>query len=146
MQGFEFEQYFSKFPHLMKHFIGVFAIDKIPRNLKYRQFCICNTDTSDGIGIHWFCFVRNSKKSVECFDSLGINESKKNVLKSQCQFKNISNIHFNETIFQSQNSDSCGYFTIYFILQRMHNLDIRFKLFLKYERNILKKITKPFIF
>ncbi len=48
MQGNEFFQYFEKFPYLNKHFRGIFAIDTIPKVLKYREFCICNTDKSTG--------------------------------------------------------------------------------------------------
>ena len=126
MQGSEFQQYFDKYPCLKKHFVGVFAIDTIPTTLKNRQFCICNTDKSDGNGIHWFCFVRISK-TIECFDSLGINPQKKNILEQKCQFKNVTNIHFNQTVFQKNDTNSCGLFTIYFIIERMFNLDLEFE-------------------
>ena len=126
MQGFEFQQYFDKFPNLRKHFRGIFAIDTIPTILKDREFCICNTDKSSGNGIHWFCFLRNSKLTIECFDSLGIDTEKKSILQSKCKFKNINCIHFNETVFQNSKSSSCGLFTIYFIIERMHNLDLSF--------------------
>jgi hypothetical protein len=127
MQGSDFQQYFDKYSFLQKHFLGIFAIDTIPRILKNRQFCICNTDTSDGKGIHWFCFIRTSKTTIECFDSLGVNYQKKKILQENCKFRNVTNIHFNETIFQKNDSNSCGLFTIYFIIERMFNLDIEFE-------------------
>ena len=77
MQGSEFVEYFEKNPILKKQFKGVFAIDTLPKSLKYRNFCICNTDKSSGNGFHWFCFLRSSKETIECFDSLGINKEKK---------------------------------------------------------------------
>ena len=126
MQGFEFLEFFDYFPFLKKHFKGVFAIDTLPKKLKYREFCICNTDSSEGTGIHWFCLLRNSKKSVECFDSLGISTEKKNILISQCKFYGIDELEFNETQFQKNDSDTCGHFVIYFLFERMHNLDLSF--------------------
>ena len=76
MQGFELSNFLDHFPMLKKHNIGIFAIDTLPKTLKFRHFCICNTDVNNGNGIHWFCFLKNSKNTVECFDSLGINEEK----------------------------------------------------------------------
>ena len=40
--------------------------------------------------------------------------------------KGIKTIKYNETSFQSDNSESCGLFVIYFIWQRMFNLDLSF--------------------
>ena len=127
MQGHEFYDYFHKTPILKKNFKGVFAINTIPKNLKYRHFCICNTDKNNGSGIHWFCFVRTSKETIECFDSLGVNDEKKQTLKSSCKFKGIKEMIFNETQFQSDVSDTCGLFSIYFIVERMFNLDLSFE-------------------
>lgn len=61
MQGAEFAEYFETFPHLKKCFKGVFAIDKLPKVLKLRQFCICNTDFAIGEGIHWFLLLKTNK-------------------------------------------------------------------------------------
>ena len=131
MQGFEINNIFDSFPELKKHYKGIFAVDTIPNQLKFRHFCICNTDKSSGIGIHWFCFLRNSNNTVECFDSLGVTEEKKDILRNICKFKGVSEIEFNETQFQANDSDSCGFFTIYFILERMHNLDLTFETLLE---------------
>jgi hypothetical protein len=130
MQGSDFEQYFVTFPFLKKHFLGVFSIDTLPKSIKYRHFCICNTDKSTQVGQHWFCFLRNHNSEIECFDSLGINEEKKENLKKYCCFNRMKELIFNETAFQTQTSNTCGLFTIYFIFQRMHNLDLDFDEFL----------------
>ena len=74
-----------------------------------------------------FCFVRTSKETIECFDSLGVNDEKKQTLKSSCKFKGIKEMIFNETQFQSDVSDTCGLFSIYFIVERMFNLDLSFE-------------------
>ncbi len=126
MQGTDFEQYLCQFPVLKKHFIGIFSIDTVPKSIKYRQFCICNTDLHTESGQHWFCFLRNSTYEIECFDSLGINLEKKEKLTKYCTFKRIKQLKYNETSFQSKDSNTCGLFTIYFLIERMHNLDMTF--------------------
>ena len=130
MQGSEFHQYFDQFPFLKKHFVGVFSIDTLPKSLKYRHFCICNTDNSNGSGEHWFCFLRSGKSEIECFDSLGINTLKRDILENSCRFRGIKELTFNETQVQDNNSSTCGYFSIYFLIERMHNLDLLFEDFL----------------
>jgi hypothetical protein len=127
MQGFQFNKFFENFPYIRKHFTGVFSIDTLPKSIKYRHFCICNTDISTGEGQHWFTLIRTSKNEVECFDSLGINTDKKELLITNCKFRNIKEVKFNETIFQNSETDTCGLFVIYFIIERMHNLDLTFE-------------------
>ena len=127
MQGFELTKFFDYLPNLKKHYRGIFSIDTLPKSLKLRQFLICNTDSSLGSGLHWFCLIRSSKFTVECFDSLGITPSKKTILQNYCHFRGISELEFNETAFQSTDSTTCGLFSIYFLIHRMHNLDLSFK-------------------
>ena len=127
MQGLEITHFIDSFPNLKNHCKGVFAINTLPKTLKYRHFCICNTDFSDGSGIHWFCFLRNSKTTVECFDSLGICDQKREILMKHCAFRGVTEIIFNETQFQKNTSNTCGLFVIYFIFERMHNLDLSFE-------------------
>ena len=126
MHAVEFNQYFENFPFLKNQFVGIFAIDTLPKTLKIKKFCICNTDLSSGEGKHWFVLLRSTKKTIECFDSLGVNNDKKENLKRFCHFRGIKEIHFNETQFQDNLSESCGKFTLYFIIERMHNLDLTF--------------------
>jgi hypothetical protein len=117
MQGSEFEIYFEKFPELKKHFLGVFSIDTLPKKIKNRTFCICNTDVHNGLGKHWICFLKSDKSTIECFDSLGISADKKELLLKFCKF-NAKHLHFNLTQFQENDSSTCGLFCIYFVLER----------------------------
>lgn len=126
MQGSKLNEYFQSFPFLKKHYDGIFAINTLPKSIKVRHFCICNTDESTGNGIHWFCFVRTTKSTIECFDSLGVCLEKKEKLQKYCNFRAIREIEFNETSFQAKDTDTCGLFTVYFIIQRMHNFDLTF--------------------
>jgi hypothetical protein len=142
MQGADFHQYIEKFPILKKHFKGIFSIDTLPKRLNYRQFLIANTDVQSGIGKHWIIFYRCSKICIELFDSLSLNEDKKQLLLKYCKFR--QEIIFNETQFQSENSSSCGYFVIYFCIEQSFNLDLDFLTFLQFcfdencEKNELK--------
>ena len=117
MQGLEFYNYFENFPELKKHFLGVFSIDTLPVAIKFRTFCICNTDVEQGLGKHWICFLRNEKSKIECFDSLGISIEKKALLLKFCKF-NQKSLIFNESKFQKDDTDSCGLFCIYFLFER----------------------------
>ena len=125
MQSSEFQKYIDSTPVLKKHYIGVFSIDTLPKIIKYRKFCICNTDVQSGNGKHWICFVRTSKNSIELFDSLGIDDEKKNLIIRFCKF-NIKEIVFNETPFQATFSDTCGLYVLYFLFERLFNLDLSF--------------------
>ena len=127
MQGFEFHQYIDAFPMLKKHFKGIVSIDTLPRYLKLREFLICNTDLSSGSGQHWFILLKNTPTSLECFDSLGISTEKKALFEKYCKFRGIEELEFNETSFQPLNSNSCGLYALYYIIQRLHNLDLSFQ-------------------
>ena len=126
MHAVEFNQYFENFPFLKNQFVGIFAIDTLPKTLKIKKFCICNTDLSSGEGKHWFVLLRSTKKTIECFDSLGITIQKRQILEKFCKFRGVSELLYNETQFQKDDSDTCGLFALYFIFERMHNLDMSF--------------------
>jgi hypothetical protein len=127
MQGSELSAIIEKFKTLQKHFLGVYSIDTLPNFSKLKTFCFCNTDVSDGAGKHWLCFVKSSKKVLECFDSLGVDNNKLQLLRDNCNFTNIYEIDYNETQFQESSSSTCGKFVIYFAIHRMHNLDLDFE-------------------
>ncbi len=124
MQGFELIQYFEDFPELKKHFNGIYSIDTLPSTIKFRTFCICNTDFKNGFGKHWICFLRNSLSQVECFDSLGLTDDKKQLILTYCKFKQKT-LLFNESQFQKNETDSCGLFCIYFLFERYFNLSAK---------------------
>ena len=75
----EFEEKLSHFPQVKKYFRGVFSSNNLPKFMPKRSFIICNTDVSSGPGKHWYCVVKFNSDQLECFDSLGISEEKKNI-------------------------------------------------------------------
>lgn len=130
MQAHDLLKYFEKFPNLKTNFLGFYAIDTLPHKLKYRHFFIGNTDKSSGEGIHWFCCIKVKPKTIELFDSLGINDSKKQFYLTHLQFTNIE-LEINRTQFQPNDSVLCGKYVVYFLINRLFNLDLPLKVFLK---------------
>lgn len=126
MNGLEIKNFILKFPNLKPHFKGIYFIDKLPLFVKKYSFLICNTDFSGNSGKHWIVFFKINN-IIECFDSLGIDDEKKALLKKYCKFKNTKEILFNETVYQADNSLSCGKFVLYFVLERFYNLDMTFE-------------------
>jgi hypothetical protein len=61
--------------------------------------------------------LRNSKESIETFDSLGVDNEKENMLKNYCKI-NVKNLIVNQTSFQSHETDTCGLYCVYFIINR----------------------------
>jgi len=130
MLSVEFSEKLEKFPNLKKFYDGTFSSDTIPKSLKKDHFIICNTDVSTGPGQHWYCVLKSEKNTLECFDSLGIDHIKKNFLKLNFQLKGITEIEFNVTAVQPDDSISCGHFVLFFLIQRSHNKDLDFTDFL----------------
>ena len=54
------------------YFRGVFMRDELPNRKHIIECGIMNLNTSDQIGSHWLCFVRNKKDRIY-FDSFGQN-------------------------------------------------------------------------
>jgi len=115
---------------LKNNFSGVYSSDTLPKTLKVNQFIICNTDKSQNTGLHWYILFRNNLQTLECFDSLGIDDVKKQFLTDNFHLKKVRTIQFNKTRVQSLNSNTCGQFCVYFIYHRLHNLDLTFDEFI----------------
>jgi len=129
----EFGSTFESFPSIKTVFIGCFSADKIPKKIKPNTFVVLNTDISTGGGIHWYVVYRYSTAILEVFDSLGIDEKKKDFLEQHLKIRGVKEIEFNTTVFQKNDTDSCGKFVVYFIINRLFNLDHSF-------RNILEEL------
>ncbi|MBM3939262.1 MAG: hypothetical protein FJ333_11510 [Sphingomonadales bacterium] len=127
MLSIDFAKYFNCDQYLTKCFQGVHAFDQIPKSLKVGQFYICNTETSNDQGKHWFVVCRPQKSILECFDSLGTSSNDTNQLAKHLKFRGINKIKFNSTKLQADGTESCGYHCIYFVYQRLYNNDLQYK-------------------
>lgn len=118
----DFERYFKP---VKQFYSGVFPFDKIPKLLLENHFIICNTADSNSTGEHWFVLYRCSSGIIELFDSLGIQEDKKTKLKD-LYFRHVKKLKFNVTPVQSNESNLCGEYCIYFVYERLFNKDMKF--------------------
>lgn len=128
MQASQILDIIQSFSSIKNQCAGIFSRNTIPSYLNVKSFLIANTQNDTEPGEHWFCIIRKSTQKYEYFDSLGIDEIKLKSLKTQNLFSKSkqSIIVFNETPFQKSNSQTCGLFVLYFIIHRMHNLDLSF--------------------
>jgi hypothetical protein len=108
------------FPHLAKHFEGVYPLNKLPF-LHWRSRkplgLIVNTDTADLPGKHWVACLLLPDGRGECFDSFG------QIPPPRVQF--WMNKHclrswtYNRITFQSPLSTLCGAYCIYYLYYRI---------------------------
>jgi len=118
-------------PNIKEVYAGCYSADTIPKKLPITNFAIVNTDISTNYGQHWYIALRYSASILEVFDSLGIDSQKKSFLEKSFHLKGIKKIIFNTTQFQKDDSDTCGKFVLYFIVNRLYNLDHSFETFLE---------------
>jgi len=125
MLSTEFNDIFQTFPNFRDYYVGNFSADNLPKKLKTFEFAIINTDISANKGLHWYAAFKSSK-TLEVFDSLGIDESKKLFLRNNLRLPGIKEIIFNSTQFQKNDTNSCGKYVLYFLINRLHNIDHSF--------------------
>ncbi len=93
-------------------FRGVFPADCFPDKLRpLPGACVVNSHPQSGPGQHWLAFYQTQDNSVDFFDSFGRPlsfynfETDKHVVQQNCQI-------------QSDWSDNCGKFCMFFIFMR----------------------------
>lgn len=126
MNGEDLQKVIAKFLSIRDNFLGVFSIDSLPKIFPVNHFLICNYDLKSMPGSHWFALVRKSNERIECFDSLSLNNDKKELLIKYCNFDKATKIIYNETPVQKITSLTCGQFVLFFLIHRIHNLDESF--------------------
>jgi hypothetical protein len=96
-----------------KSFLGVFPIDRLPKISTYPASAIINTDTSQYKGEHWLAFYIDLNKKCTFFDSYGRSPSHFGLAGYFAKYSN--KIEYNKYQYQSFNSASCGYYSIFFL-------------------------------
>ena len=103
-------------------FTPTLAIDELhlmglhnPAVSKKCQGYIINTDRRKGRGRHWMAVFSNPvEKNVELFDSLALSHPLLNVYLHNCK----TTVKKNLFRLQPPGSDSCGYFVLFYLLNR----------------------------
>ena len=93
------------------YFCGVFMRDELPNRKHIMECGIMDLNTSDQIGSHWVCFVRNKKDRIY-FDSFGeiTPLELQKYLKTKQEFENNTPvIKRNTDIVQRVNTHVCGH-------------------------------------
>lgn len=105
-----------------KHF-QVGAIDE----LKYFDFpitAIINIQPSNLEGLHWIAlFFNKQNNTIEVFDTFGLNYYGKYI--EEFAKKHSLHIVSNNNVYQTNTSLLCGYFSIYFLKQRLNGVSFK---------------------
>lgn len=125
MLSSEILNFIAQYPHIQSWFLGIYNTDTLPRKIPINYFLIVNKSLSTENGSHWYCLFRVSRTELECFDSLGVDDERESLLKS-VGFFGIRTIDYNKNKVQAEDSSTCGQFCLYFIFERLHNLDFSF--------------------
>ena len=105
-------------PVLSKKVIGVFSADQIPQSISsYPSAFIINTDRKRDPGTHWLAFYVTGHRG-EFFDSYGRKPSFYSGGFSDFFAVNNLTLQHNDKRLQSKDSNACGYYCIYYLINR----------------------------
>lgn len=99
------------------YFRGVFAIDELSKQLKQPgagAAYVVNYDERDKPGSHWVGVFRDDQGHVDFFDSVGLPPLDDRITR----YVLGSNYSFNPNQYQQLSGNACGFYVVYFILQR----------------------------
>ena len=105
----------------IKHFRGVFSKDDLPSEINEPEVGIINLDSKIGPGTHWVCYRNDDKHLCEYFDSFGLimpNLIRKYLLTSG------EKIIYSTDEIQERDSVLCGYWCLYYLLERQKGRSI----------------------
>lgn len=103
---------------LSKRVIGVFAADEIPRSISSLPTAfIINTDRRRDKGKHWVA-VYATRQNAEFFDSFGRKPSFYARAFTDFFTRNNLTLQYNDRKLQSDSSNTCGYYCIYYLINR----------------------------
>ncbi len=113
MDTSDLRYYLQKHPVTRYQRIPILAMDELPLVKPRPFFCIVNTDTSVGDGIHWIALHFPLHSTDELFDSLN---RKPRDYKMHMYLEHDA--WTSSYVIQSQTSILCGAFCIYYVIKR----------------------------
>ena len=105
----------------IKHFRGVFSRDDLQSQINEPEVGIINLDTHSQPGTHWVCYRNVDKHYLEYFDSFGLPLPTQIQIYLQTSDKRI--IYSTDEI-QERDSVLCGFWVLYFLLERQRGKSI----------------------
>ena len=124
----------EKNPVPKNYFDGVYPVDYLKYILEKPKLIICNTDSSDGGGVHWIAIFFYKDNQVDFFDSLGRKPCYYDTKFLNFMRKFADECNYTSRRIQPANSDLCGHYCIYFSHKRCQGLNFK---------NILQNIPNP---
>jgi hypothetical protein len=107
-------------PVLNERIIGVFAADKLPRDIPSTPFgFIANTDIHAKPGRHWCAFFSDAPGHYEFFDSYGRGPKQNSEYFSQWLEKRSKTLRSNVQQIQSSSSNVCGLMCVLYLRTRL---------------------------
>lgn len=98
----------------IKHFIGVFPLDKLPLHISPISRLIVNTDSHNLGGRHWIALSYENNGIVLAFDPFGWYYPP--ILVSRLHSNpSIHRVLYNNTMFQSPWEKTCGLYCLHFL-------------------------------
>ena len=111
-------------PTLHGH-VTVCAADRLPKRIEhYPHGFIVNTDTFSQTGTHWCAIFIRDDKYGEFFDSYGKGPGYYNSYFSIFLRENTTSFAFNEKRIQSNQSNVCGLYCLFYLHQRFKGLSL----------------------
>lgn len=107
----------------ISNYLGTFAIDKLPKKVKYPSGLIVNNQESNKPGQHWVAIYFDKNKNAIFFDSYG-QKAQYYGLNKYLKRHSKSIIENNKMI-QSETSNYCGIYSILFIYFMNKNNSLR---------------------
>ena len=106
-------------PKTSKMFCGVFPSDKLPQTIdKYPCGLVANTDPSTRPGAHWVSILMTSRQNGEWFDSYGKPPEFYGPAFTEFLNKHCDQWELNDRKLQSDWSDVCGHYCIFYLSHR----------------------------
>ena len=118
MNNFEIAEVLIKLDLTADRFMGVYSSDNLPEVIKYGDCLIANMDPSSASGRHWISMFKRQREdsTVEYFDPLG----KRPPQGALTDYFRDKSYVYNCKQLQSNDSESCGLFCIFFLYYRCH--------------------------
>lgn len=126
---------------------GVYASDQL-ENLRSDNIAIIfNSDESYKPGTHWLGLFKNEReKTIEFFDSYGMNINFYSSYLEKFMLKNYKISRVNKFQLQSNFSEVCGQYCLYFLFNRVNNITYD-EIISKFDNNLINNdlIVESFV-
>ncbi len=101
-----------------KSFLGVFALDEIPKRLPPPCGIIVNSQTSNLAGLHWIAVLVSTETSCHIYDSLGGPPATNLTSAIHARLPSVK-ISFNTSRDQHPLANTCGMFALNYLYKRL---------------------------